>query len=191
MTPDSPVPAEIRPRVEEPALPPPLGIGDTRLPWSTQWRMTLAGWWWITVGGATSALFCLGLFSVAGCWIAVPIGAIAGAIIGVPGAAVLTAWIRRRHDPPGDLEKFSSMLETIGMVGALAGCSLVMWWWLGPWLLVNSDFTLRTAVPGLAIAAFAVAAVAASGRWVGRRLASHYLRAWGLAAPTSWIGHLR
>lgn len=155
-----------------------------------QWRLTFASWWWITVGGALGGLFCWGLFSVAFCWIAVPIGAAVGGIAGLPGAAALTAWIRRHRDPPDEPEEFTNALGSIVMVGALAGCSLVMWWWLVPRLLVNSDFALRTAVPGIANAAFAVAAVAISGRWVGRRLAFRYLRAWGLAAPPSWIGRL-
>lgn len=190
MTPDSSAQPDLRPHVPEHEPPISTGIGSAGLSWPKHRRLALAAWWWITVGGALSALFCLGPASMLYFMVSIPIGAMVGAVVGIPGAAALAAWIRRHHDPPTDPTGFTNALGAIGMAAALVGCGLCAWSWAVPLLLADVDLNPRTVVIGIASATFTVGAVAASGRWVGRRLAFRYLRAWGLAAPTSWIGRL-
>lgn len=192
--------ASVRIDVRRPLTEPEAAIRDSdgasapeaaALPWGVQQRLALTAWWWITVGGALSGFFCAGPYSIILWFVTVPIGAAVGAVAGIPGAAALTAWIRRNDGPPDDPALFIGKLGMVGAVYALAGCGLFAWWWAVPALIGGAHFTPSVVVASVVSVLFAVVAVALSGRWVGRRLAASYLRAWGLAPPPSWLPRLR
>ncbi len=160
-------------------------IPGTPLDWTLQRRLGLAAWWWITVGGALSAVFALGLFTPSVLLVS-PFGAIVGAVVGVPGAAALTSWIRLYAQGPIDARHVTSRLELIGAIAALGGCFLFLWWDVAPIVLLGDELSISMAFH----AAYALTGVASSGRWVGRRLALAYLHCWELAPPPSWFNRL-
>lgn len=132
-----------------------------------------------------SATFSLGLFTPSVLLLS-PFGAAVGAVVGIPGAAALTSWIRLYAQGPIDARHFISRLELIGATGALGGCFLCVWWYVA----------LAVTLGGLSLsmvfhAVYAVTGVALSGRWVGRRLAVAYLHRWGLDVPASWFSRLQ
>lgn len=143
------------------------------------WRLLMSAWGWIVVGAGFSALFSMGLVTVVLFVFSVPTGVVVGALVGVPGAILLTLVIGSRGNPPRSALRFVVTLETVGVLGALTGCSVVIWW---PFVRHPS-----MAVPAWALVngLFAFVGVCLIGRGVGRGLASSHLSAWGIATPPS------
>ncbi len=162
--------------------PPAVGI-ESSPSWGDERRLMLTAWWWFTVGAAMSGAFASGFvgpsFSVAGA----TAGAIVGAVTGLPVGVAIASWIRSHAGPPIDPRWLTMALEWIGAGGALVGSGLFVWSWAMP-AAIGGDTPAATCV---AFALASVTGVALSGRWVGRRLAVHYLATRQLQASPSWF----
>lgn len=177
---------------DDPRPPPPTQIVGSATPaggvesspsWGDERRLMLAVWWWFAVGAAMSGAFALGFvspfFSVAGA----TAGAIVGAATGLPAGVAIASWIRSHAGSPIGPRELTMTLEWTGAVGALLGSGLFVWSWAVPAAI--GDDTPAAAFVALALAS--VTGVTLSGRWVGRRLAVHYLATRQLPAPPSWF----